>query len=1488
MNLAPKGFKRLRRASDVIELETKEDNDTLAGQAETQETGYASGRVVEKMPRSKPPRRKPAGARGDSDFCQGRAGLRCCFSTSVPGQRARSNSGECCIFCSVATMSRACSITRGRGRVVECLRYFRSFYEENSRVYNAAILRVPEEHRDDMHAKAIVKPTQRPRRTSSRSVDWESLLNRRRRAQGPLTSARMKKYQRQVRADRSKVQQKFFASHRLAPPEPKDIAENDAGLPAPVLTERASMVESWCKEGSWAMCQDCGSMNPRRLEPMDCRRVAQATVTKRACKNCSNGKIKIPAYDDIPEPLRDLPDSVIDSLRPLDIDVGPYRRAQYGYRMHTSMIRFAWREHSVESSLRRLPDETRPSARRAYKYLMSCKESAYSDFVARHNKFLGKHPDGAEEKVRKRPLQFLETRGLENCLWPHLYWREDMCETFVRATDSRRVARGRDAAKDGDAGGRESKSFMEQMQDIDNDQSDDDEDTTGRHSIKRSFMRKVLGPLVGYSECWDLLQFIYDLALWSRIGGGKNACKGLALRLVLKGETFSPLYFRTRHQALLDLQRQCGHPQLFKTMAPWEPSFPYHTWILDEMRKCGRRRGGSSAQGEMEQELAGLETLHHAHVFTELERGLYTGFNKRSDSDGKEAWREHILGPETTTEDEPHEETSAGFFFRLEYQDGKRKKATQAYHGSGRVHCHSLNYLENPERVGLHRKISATVPADDQVALKAYMLGRPHTAGAETGWPVFEGESAWDDANQQLLLHHTQEDRDAGHRAYFPETLEIAKCHQDAVVANDRGPLLKYCATYTPKFSDAFQKEWLVDEASAFSVARRVLFDYKPCEPEMWLYLAAKTFPPCRHSGTMVELRAPWPGMPANRIPKIAAHYMSSTWRGAKMTLLEFARKSNEDGQVAHWIKQRHKREAARSSLEAYANEIRMKGEKLVAVDMVSIMNERYFLQWLALHVPFRSLTDLESPEIAEKVPAQYAPLAHALRLRPEFWNDEDEITKALELEAAGKTKVKTFLAKIKAEKFLIGKYLAGELGRDDDPGRRSLLRSAGFGGQSSDEDDELSKLTLNAQQKFLEENIMTRVDFVQKARQVDDEDELDDMLTEARKNARPVAGLGPPGTGKTTVVDRCARKVVRRGGHVLYALPTAQQASRVRARHPSMDVDTCAAAFYLYKKDITEHLDSLNQYDLIVIDEVSQLSSEDFERIVLMWEAAEKLPALILTGDFWQLPGVSGTQANESIRWRQVFVIDLHEMWRCKDPVLRKKLLQLRVSMPDRKQVQEICKGHKAWTHLGDPTLDEVKNVLAKHDCVNMAACTRKAAATLNELSVEVLFGHQRKPLCSLAADWESNPENYDAEGALKSGKLKPLTMKIHAGMRLFLTRNVNKRGDFVNGMQATVQRYDRDSGCLHVLTATQRQLAVFPFTEDLPGGRRLTFWPVRPGYASTIHKLQGAELDNICVWLNVKHFRAGAYVAMSRVQYDNQYVLGGYLEREHFVPAR
>ena len=48
---------------------------------------------------------------------------------------------------------------------------------------------------------------------------------------------------------------------------------------------------------------------------------------------------------------------------------------------------------------------------------------------------------------------------------------------------------------------------------------------------------------------------------------------------------------------------------------------------------------------------------------------------------------------------------------------------------------------------------------------------------------------------------------------------------------------------------------------------------------------------------------------------------------------------------------------------------------------------------------------------------------------------------------------------------------------------------------------------------------------------------------------------------------------------------------------HPEIDVDTCHGAL-LFHKDLTEALPVLTQYDLVVIDELSMLTADHYDRV--------------------------------------------------------------------------------------------------------------------------------------------------------------------------------------------------------------------------------------------------------------------------------------------------
>ena len=114
------------------------------------------------------------------------------------------------------------------------------------------------------------------------------------------------------------------------------------------------------------------------------------------------------------------------------------------------------------------------------------------------------------------------------------------------------------------------------------------------------------------------------------------------------------------------------------------------------------------------------------------------------------------------------------------------------------------------------------------------------------------------------------------------------------------------------------------------------------------------------------------------------------------------------------------------------------------------------------------------------------------------------------------------------------------------------------------------------------------------------------DRLRAAARESKAAVCLGPPGTGKTTLAFSCIERALAEDGRVLLALPTAQLASRMRARYGDrVDIDTCHAAF-AFGEDVN-NLPTLAHYALVVVDEISQLDDRQYERIVQLWNAADR-----------------------------------------------------------------------------------------------------------------------------------------------------------------------------------------------------------------------------------------------------------------------------------------
>ena len=603
------------------------------------------------------------------------------------------------------------------------------------------------------------------------------------------------------------------------------------------------------------------------------------------------------------------------------------------------------------------------------------------------------------------------------------------------------------------------------------------------------------------------------------------------------------------------------------------------------------------------------------------------------------------------------------------------------------------------------------------------------------------------------------------------------------------------------------------------------------------------------------------------------------------MTLLEWLRKTNKNGEIIRWVRQQYANSQSQQTLEEFANDCPCSGEKCIGAEMYSIFNDKHFGQWLFLNLPFRELDDFLLPAIAEKVPDKYVLHACALELAPEVWANEEATRKELQQLACREEFLDNALAMLRTQRHIIQLYLTGKLSKDEEPPEPSMVPQA-----LQVEDDAPPR---NPKQQKLELAINTTVDKALQLRAETNEESRDALAADMAQTNRILICTGPPGCGKSFVADLCIRRAKIAKACICYALPTGQLAAKARGKHVNIEIDTCHGAFLLHRP-LTESIALLSLYQLCVVDEIFQLTVEHFERLDAMFEAAGRQLCLVLLGDPMQLPNVEGEPPDRSAKWKLCRKITLTQVHRCDDPVLGKKLASLRINshtgQAGKDFVAHLCRGRTAWSGHEEPTALDVQKVLENHPKTTFITCTRRGAAVINQHAVQVLFEDKdKRPLTEIPADYEDNAENFNDQSKLRQDQAPvPNRIQVYRGLRVVLTKNLDKQKHFVNGMSCRVISFDADSKAIIVETQTKQKLAIYPYTDKNVPVKAIVYYPLRLGYAGTVHKFQGAELEHVTVWLDREGVRAAAYVAISRVRRDEDYLLGGIVTERHLVPGR
>ena len=363
----------------------------------------------------------------------------------------------------------------------------------------------------------------------------------------------------------------------------------------------------------------------------------------------------------------------------------------------------------------------------------------------------------------------------------------------------------------------------------------------------------------------------------------------------------------------------------------------------------------------------------------------------------------------------------------------------------------------------------------------------------------------------------------------------------------------------------------------------------------------------------------------------------------------------------------------------------------------------------------------------------------------------------------------------------------------------------------------------------------------------------------------------GAAGTGKTTVLKEIVTWY--KANNINVAITSSTGVSAIsnggKTVHSYLGIGIAQkdpfAMYMITKKKYPNTITKLRELQLLIIDEISMISSELLDKIYVYLQHVRrnKKPfggiQVMLCGDMFQLPPVNGRYCFHSDAWKQgnfLCIELLKQMRQDGDEVFAKLLNEVRygICSDENLELLKACKNNNNFGEI-KPTILYAKNV-------NVDAVNAK------EFEKLIDAGAERKVF---ATTYSKHKYSKTWAESLKI----PETIELCIGCQIIITANIDVEGGIANGSRGMISGFSQD-GLPIVLFKSGEQIIIEPWhladeNEDRDEAGNImwvNFMPIRLGYALTIHKSQSMTLD--CVSLNlVDIFENGqSYVSISRVK--------------------
>ena len=293
-----------------------------------------------------------------------------------------------------------------------------------------------------------------------------------------------------------------------------------------------------------------------------------------------------------------------------------------------------------------------------------------------------------------------------------------------------------------------------------------------------------------------------------------------------------------------------------------------------------------------------------------------------------------------------------------------------------------------------------------------------------------------------------------------------------------------------------------------------------------------------------------------------------------------------------------------------------------------------------------------------------------------------------------------------------------------------------------------------------------------------------------------------------------------------------------------------------------------LRRYDLILIDEASQIEDHVTQKIFVAIKELPQDPVVCVAADFRQLRPVTGGGMMRAV-CEAMPIVQLKTVYRTKDPELLQFLTTVRTQQPNKSYLREFFGERLLNLTLQQAvsfglTYARQREVLFSWLCVTNAGADKVNAAALAIMGIS---------------------ESEQLAGFPGDPKVDAGRIVLRPGLYLRLTRNLDKDRGFVNGAIGVIQHVlDAPGGVCLVRLTTANLVLLHPIVTE-----QRVHLPCAYGYATTIRRAQGSSLDAGCLYFDHCYppERGYAYVGASRFRTKAGLFHFGKLRRTDWLPV-